>query len=393
MIQTSDFDQRGLEAPLVLAVLEADVSPLNSEDDDLTADPATVVMGELVVADATAPNGRLVIAQVERHNDGAAIRLRRTADDAHFSVYFDNEGSPVYPTAKLFVQIAAEGPRIAYSIGRTGGGYNNWTLDEAAQAAAVDGIGTGDRFLLAIAVPAVQTTGTATGRHASRGSTAGTAGALPQITTAAAGRHATRGSAAGTAGVLPQTTTAVTGRHATRGLATGIATAPPPEVAIDTPAQRVDGGAVLQLAVTGAAAIVSYAWTADPEVGAFSDPTADKPAWTAPASGQVEQTVTVAVTVTDDLGATAVASVVITIRPDEIPAGAWVRTVEGDVLDELCWRHYGHEGAVPAVLDANPGLAALGPVLPPGRIVALPDLPEPARRTTSVRLWEAPRDA
>ena len=110
-------------------------------------------------------------------------------------------------------------------------------------------------------------------------------------------------------------------------------------MAIDTPAQTVDGGAVLQLAVTGAAAIVSYAWTAHPGVGAFSDPTAEEPAWTAPASGQVEQTVTVAVTVTDEQGATAVASVAIAIRPDEIPDGAWVRTVEGDVLGELCWRH------------------------------------------------------
>ncbi|MCY4119972.1 MAG: tail protein X [Acidobacteria bacterium] len=36
----------------------------------------------------------------------------------------------------------------------------------------------------------------------------------------------------------------------------------------------------------------------------------------------------------------------------ELPAGAYV-TSNGDVLDEICWRHYGREGAVPHVLAAT----------------------------------------
>ena len=62
------------------------------------------------------------------------------------------------------------------------------------------------------------------------------------------------------------------------------------------------------------------------------------------------------------------------------------RTVDGDVLDAICWRHYGREDAVPAVLAANPGLAATAPVLPAGIVVELPDLPAPAVPGV-VRLW------
>lgn len=48
-------------------------------------------------------------------------------------------------------------------------------------------------------------------------------------------------------------------------------------------------------------------------------------------------------------------------------------TVDGDMLDHLCWRHYGQEwDTVEIVLAANPGLAALGPVLPAGVTITLP---------------------
>ncbi|RKU01830.1 phage tail protein [Burkholderia sp. Nafp2/4-1b] len=55
------------------------------------------------------------------------------------------------------------------------------------------------------------------------------------------------------------------------------------------------------------------------------------------------------------------------------PAVEYVRVHQGDTLDALCWRHYGSTaGTVEAVLEANPGLAELGPVLPMGTVVALP---------------------
>ena len=65
------------------------------------------------------------------------------------------------------------------------------------------------------------------------------------------------------------------------------------------------------------------------------------------------------------------------------------RTTDGDVIDAVCRRFYGREaGAVEAVLEANPGLAELGPVLPAGTQVELPDLPRPLETIETVKLWD-----
>lgn len=67
---------------------------------------------------------------------------------------------------------------------------------------------------------------------------------------------------------------------------------------------------------------------------------------------------------------------------------ATYRTKDGDTVDWICWKHYGRSsGTCEAVLDANPGLADTGDVLPAGVLVMLPDLPEPNRAYT-VRLWD-----
>lgn len=64
------------------------------------------------------------------------------------------------------------------------------------------------------------------------------------------------------------------------------------------------------------------------------------------------------------------------------------RTIDGDMLDDLCWRHYGRQsGAVEPVLEANPGLADQGPIYPSGLLITLPDLPPPQTRAP-VRLWD-----
>jgi phage tail protein X len=64
------------------------------------------------------------------------------------------------------------------------------------------------------------------------------------------------------------------------------------------------------------------------------------------------------------------------------------RTVDGDSADLIAWRLLGGKaGTAEALLDANPGLAARGPVLPAGLLLTLPAAPE--RRTTEpVRLWD-----
>lgn len=67
---------------------------------------------------------------------------------------------------------------------------------------------------------------------------------------------------------------------------------------------------------------------------------------------------------------------------------ATYRAEQGDTLDFICWKFYGQQsGAVERVLDANPGLASLGPVLPANTTITLPDLPKPATEVQPIRLW------
>jgi phage tail protein X len=66
--------------------------------------------------------------------------------------------------------------------------------------------------------------------------------------------------------------------------------------------------------------------------------------------------------------------------------------VEGDgiALDRLIFEAMGREDLVPVVLDANPGLAALGPILPVGTRVCIPE-PDASEAITvipTVKLWD-----
>lgn len=66
-----------------------------------------------------------------------------------------------------------------------------------------------------------------------------------------------------------------------------------------------------------------------------------------------------------------------------------VRAQQGDTLDSLCWRHLGSSAAVEAALEINPGLAALGPILPTGHLVTLPDAaPAASTGKTLLQLWD-----
>jgi phage tail protein X len=66
-----------------------------------------------------------------------------------------------------------------------------------------------------------------------------------------------------------------------------------------------------------------------------------------------------------------------------------LRTVQGDTVDAVVWRHYGRtDGLVERVLDANPGLADLGPVLPNGTLINLPAAAPQAEQSQMVNLWD-----
>lgn len=66
-----------------------------------------------------------------------------------------------------------------------------------------------------------------------------------------------------------------------------------------------------------------------------------------------------------------------------------VRANQGDTVDSLCHRHLGSSAAVEQVLVDNPGLADLGPILPIGTLVTLPDTDPAATSTaTLIQLWD-----
>lgn len=64
------------------------------------------------------------------------------------------------------------------------------------------------------------------------------------------------------------------------------------------------------------------------------------------------------------------------------------RTSDGDTLDYIAWKFYETlEGrVVEQLLDANPSIADLGPVLPAGVLVKMPDI-APQQQEQGVRLW------
>lgn len=64
------------------------------------------------------------------------------------------------------------------------------------------------------------------------------------------------------------------------------------------------------------------------------------------------------------------------------------RSRDGDTADSIAWAVYGRQdvGLTEGILSANPGLADIGPLLPAGLRIAIPDAPQPAE-TQGVRLW------
>lgn len=65
------------------------------------------------------------------------------------------------------------------------------------------------------------------------------------------------------------------------------------------------------------------------------------------------------------------------------------RTKDGDTVDYIAWKQYGttDNRVVEKVLAANLGLSDVGPILPAGIVITLPDV-EPEQKTAKVKLWD-----
>ncbi len=64
------------------------------------------------------------------------------------------------------------------------------------------------------------------------------------------------------------------------------------------------------------------------------------------------------------------------------------RCKDGETLDQVCYRWYGRHGMEERVLAVNPGLADLGPELPAGTLLRLPELVASVTNPQPVRLWD-----
>lgn len=63
------------------------------------------------------------------------------------------------------------------------------------------------------------------------------------------------------------------------------------------------------------------------------------------------------------------------------------RCEQGDSVDLIAYRRFGtSSGTTEFILDANPGLAAAGPILPLGMIIRIP-IPAKADRVDGINLW------
>ncbi|MBY6206880.1 MULTISPECIES: tail protein X [Halomonas] len=65
-----------------------------------------------------------------------------------------------------------------------------------------------------------------------------------------------------------------------------------------------------------------------------------------------------------------------------------VRAHQGETLDQLCYRVFGSTADITErALRLNPGLAELGPKLPEGTPILLPDAEPTTHRLDTVQLW------
>lgn len=64
-------------------------------------------------------------------------------------------------------------------------------------------------------------------------------------------------------------------------------------------------------------------------------------------------------------------------------------TVDGDMVDAIAFKRFGTSRKMTeAILDANPGLAAMGEILPAGVVIKIPVPVVPDRQKTARRLWD-----
>ena len=67
-----------------------------------------------------------------------------------------------------------------------------------------------------------------------------------------------------------------------------------------------------------------------------------------------------------------------------------ITSIQGDTVDLICWKHYGKSsGVVEEVLNYNPHLSDLDPILPIGTQILLPEISSNQTNTkATIQLWD-----
>ena len=142
-LTTSHWNGGAYQDPIVLALV-----PISISGADITAQDFTPIgTSDIEIA------SNLSIGQLERHVSGSEIRLRSlSAQDTAFSSVF-NTGQ-IYGAAEMTIVTPAR-TQIKLRRGNQGGGYSNWNVADSSHGALISALATGDRIVLAIALPRV----------------------------------------------------------------------------------------------------------------------------------------------------------------------------------------------------------------------------------------------
>ena len=154
----SDFDTAGLETDvLALIATGASTSTLFRQQ------PRGAAIGTLVDGELGLGSDDVAITEIRIEDSGAVLTINDSVGPFGLSGYFTSGGAGADLT--LRVQTATASGSGTLNISRVGGGFAVFNMDSAA-ATLLDGLGSGERFIIALTRPSpepAQVTGVAAG--------------------------------------------------------------------------------------------------------------------------------------------------------------------------------------------------------------------------------------
>ena len=336
----ASFDAAGLQTEVLALIVAA--APPNVYADSNRGGTQTPEAGDLGLGD-----GETLISRIRILSSGATVLLNDNDVPAELTMrdYFGVGGPGRDLTLYIQTDAGVVSLPVATQLGNVGGNYANFSVP-AADRTLINGIAAGTRFIIALARPAAE-----------------------EVTALAGEIQSGAPALAGDITVGEASPTELAGE-----ICSGA-----PTLAGDLSVVDAD---VIELAGevrTGAPALAGELTVAE---GVPTELAGEVHSTAAVLAGDLSDVEPVPAAQHEDLPAPADLS-------GESLIGVRYRTRDGDSLDAVCWRHYGRQaGAVEAVLEANLGLSEVGPILPAGFVIGLPELPNTVPKIETVSLWD-----